>query len=252
MLYAADQIDFDGAVQDAAPSWVRAGVRWFDGADFAGDAYVGALEELRGRVEKKEIALARTLKDVREQTKDGRRGVLIGLRADGAGNRGGGAEAGGVVAGVPKERLPLLADLEVGVVRCDAGGVPDSSALAPFAKAGVTLLAPTDPARLAALPKDAKHCVRFFPGRGEHVAAPDSLPRKQTLFVVSYEGGLSAEELSSVIDATEWDRVHLDLVPWLAKADEPTIAAFLEELQAAGKWTPAQMAGLLGGNLARL
>lgn len=153
---------------------------------------------------------------------------------------------------MPKERLALLADLEVGLVRCDAGGAPDSSLFAPFTKAGVTLLAAADPARLASLPKDAKHCVRFFPERGEHVAAPDSLPRKQTLYVVGYEGGLSAAELSSVIDAIGWDRVHLDLVPWLAKADEPAISAFLEELQAVGKWTPAQMAGLLGGNLARL
>jgi hypothetical protein len=236
MLYGGDQINFDAAVTDSSPTWVHSGVRWFDVPEFGSEAYVGALAEMRDRVEAKHLALVRNLKDLHEQTKDGRRGTLIGLR----------------MGSVAKERAALLTDLEVGFLRCDAGAAPDSATLARAAKAGVIFLVPADSARLALLPKDSKRCIRIFPGGREHFAPPDSLSRKQTLFVVSYEGGLTAAELSAAIDAIGWDRVHLDLVPWLAKADEPTIYAFLEELQAAGKRTAGQMTALLGGNLSRL
>jgi hypothetical protein len=137
-------------------------------------------------------------------------------------------------------------------LRLEATTLPDSAAFAELAKDGVIFLAPPNAPALAALPADAKRCVRFFPGRGEAVAEPDSLPRKKTLFVVALEGPLPAADVARIIHGLAWDRVHLDLVPWLAKDGEPPLRVFLEELAATGGFTAAQRNALLGGNLARL
>ena len=237
LLYAADQVDFSGELADASrPSWVRAGVRWFDPRDVGGNAYLDALAELRRRTDRKEVALVRSFKGVRDTTKDGRYGVVLSLRE---------------AAGLPASRKPLLADLQVGMVRAKAPIADPDSSLAAIAKAGAIFLVPPDSACLAALPKDAKRYVRLFPDRAETVAAPDSLPRKTTMFVVGVEGTPKPDELAAVIDRLGRDRVHLDLVPYLTAANEPAICDFLEKLGAAGDFSFDEMTALLGGNLGR-
>jgi hypothetical protein len=237
LLWASDQIDFDGGLGPDAPPWVRASVRWFDAAEFGTPAYLDVVSGLRRRAAADSAALVRTPAAVRDSTKSGRPGTLVGLRLGGA----------------PPARAELLAGLEVGLLRWhDGAALPDSAALAGLAKSGAIFLLPPESAHAAKLPKGAKRCVRFFPGRGQQIAEPDSIPRKGSLFVLAHDGTLSAAEVAAEIEALARDRVHLDLVPWLATAAEPEMRVFLEEVQAAGSLTPAQMADLLGDNLRRL
>jgi hypothetical protein len=188
--------------------------------------------------------LLRTLKEVRDATKTGKRAVLLGLRAA-SGEEG---------VGVPPKRRTFLANLDVAAVDWDGGAPEDSTVLADIAKAGVIFLVPPDPGQLSKLPKDAKRCIRLFPAIGERVPDPKDQPRKSTLFVVAYdgEGDMTTTDLAGVIKELGTDRVHVDLVPWIRAADETRIAIFLSELQAAGGWTTTEMAALLGDNLSRL
>lgn len=237
LLYASDQVDFGGALADSVrPPWVRGSVRWLDARKLGDDAFLDMLSDLHRGVDRREVALVRSFKALRDTTKDGRRAVIVGLRD---------------ATGVSPERRALLADLQVGVVRWDASAAPADSAFDQIAKTGAIFLVPPDRASLDALPKDAKRYVRVFPGRGESVAAPDSLSRKTTLFVVGLEGAPIPEEVVGVIESLGWDRVHLDLVPYLAAADEPTMCEFLEKVRVAGDLSFDQMTWLLGGNLGR-
>jgi len=139
-----------------------------------------------------------------------------------------------------------------------AGSLPqlraDGTVLKDIAKAGVFFLVPPDTGQLAKLPADAKRCIRLFPGIGERVTDPQGQPRKGTLFVVAYEGEseMTTTQLVEVIKELGVHRVLLDLVPWIGTVDETRLEIFLEELRATGGWTPAEMTGLLGGNLSRL
>jgi len=117
---------------------------------------------------------------------------------------------------------------------------------------GIDLLVRWEPGRRPALPAGARAFVRFFPGRGEEIAEPDSFPRGSVLFLASLEAGAGPRLVARAIRRLGWDRVHLDLVPWIAaRNDEEELAVFLEELREAGGFEPRTMRALLGENLAR-
>jgi hypothetical protein len=239
LLYAADQIDFDGTVAADAPTWVRAGVRWLDAGEFAGPEYVETLADLHARAAADEIALLTAPGKVHGATADGKRATLLGLRRP---------------AGLPDDRRSLLGPLEAGVVEWSAAPASDadSTRLDAVVDAGVVLLVSPEADVLAALPDGAKRCIRLRPGQGETVAEPDSIPQMSTLFVLSLDGPLAPADVVAAVEPLGAHRVHLDLVPWLENADETTLFAWLEELQAVSGWDRGQMAALLGGNLGRL
>ena len=244
LLFGSDQVDFDGVLGPKAPSWVRASVKWTDARDFGSRAWLDTLATLRQTMDADSMKLLRTLKDVRDASKTGKRATLLGLRAA-AGEEG---------VGVPPRRRTFLKDLDVAAVDWDGGAPEDSTVLKDIAKAGVFFLVPPDTGQLAKLPKDAKRCIRLFPGIGERVTDPKGQPLKSTLFVVAYdgEGDITTTQLVDVIKELGVSRVHLDLVPWIGTADETRMAIFLEELRATGGWTATEMAALLGRNLSRL
>ena len=241
LLYSSDQIDFDGT-GSVAPSWVRGAVRWYEAVDFAADDYLGTLADLHARAKTEEVAILTSPAKLHAETADGRRAVLLGLR-------------GGKVR---EARRPLLGTLETGLAEwsTEPATAADSTALDALVDAGLVLLVPPTSGVLAGLPEDAKRCIRFFPGRGEAVSAPDTLPQKDTLFVLSIEGPIDPAVLVGTIDSLGWHRTHLDLVPWLdaapGEAGEAAMSAWLEELQAASGQARPRLAGLLGGNLGRL
>ncbi len=70
--------------------------------------------------------------------------------------------------------------------------------------------------------------------------------------MVSLRGEMGPAEAARVIQRLGWDRVHLDLTPWIARGGERATWAFLEALQARGRFEPSQMRAMLGDNLSRL
>ncbi len=239
LLQAAIQIDFSGPAADDAPVWVAAGVDWSPAAAFAGEGFLDELADLKRRAADDEISVVHGVDAIRGATSDGKRAAMVGLSVESD-------------AGVAESRRALLQGLDVSIARWSGASPPDSATTAAFVDAGAVLLLSTDPDHLVAVPEGAKRCIRFFPGRGESVAEPDSLPRKHTLFVVAVEGSETPDEIAGLIDELGWYRVHLDVVPWRSPAGDSPIHAFLEELQAAAGREQRHMAAILGGNLGRL
>ncbi len=277
LLYASHQVDFDGALRHPLPAFVGAQVRWFDAALFGRGAFLDALDDARTRAaESDTLALAGALGQIEDAVWEGRCACLFGLLHD----RG----------RVAPERMGLLRDLSVALARWPAGaqsaaetpggrsaagapggrsaaetpggrsaaetpgiaGALDADYLRRCASQGVTWLVPADTAVVRAVPAGGKACVRIFPQRGDRMDDPDIVPRRQRLFIVSLEGALPARSVAGTLRRLGWDRVHLDLVPWVSRADEREIWAFLEELQAAGRFEHRQMRAMLGRNLGRM
>jgi hypothetical protein len=239
LLRASYQVDFDGTLRPPLPEYVCAQVRWFDAELLGRAAFLDALSDVKTRVSAGDtLALASSLGQLEDEVWNQRRACLFGIR-----------HARGRVA---PERMNLLSDLHVALADWPAGVVDRDAYLGQLTGQGVTLFLTADPAAARAVPSGGKACLRVFPQRGEQVEAPDSIPRQQRLFVVSLEGALDARSLAKTLKHLGWDRVHLDLVPWLSRADEREIWAFLEELQTAGRFEVRQMRAMLGGNLSRM
>ncbi|MFH1681617.1 MAG: M20/M25/M40 family metallo-hydrolase [Candidatus Eisenbacteria bacterium] len=248
MLYGSDQVDFDGSLKGRSPAFIRCSLLWLEAREWAGEALLDALAGLRVRADGGDtLAVVSSIDGVRGASRGGSRCVLPGLRA----------EAGSL----SRERIALLHDLGVGLVAWAAVPPADGeTGPGSFAREGIGLLIPPGQDWRSLLPPDAKAYVRFFPGRGEGVAEPDSFPRGSVLFVASLEGRMEPERLARLIERIGWDRIHLDLVPWLALArdaagsmmrEELLISAFLEDLQRVGALDSRRMRALLGENLAR-
>lgn len=243
LLHASDQVDFDGRMESngGAPPFVRGRVRWFDAADFPREPFITALGDLRIRTGGDSLALVYSLGEVRTEARRGKRSVLLGIEEEERER-------------VPVEYVHLLGDMHVSFARW-LGEQPvseETEYLEELAGEGVALLVPAPKADMETFPAGGKAYVRFFPGRGERVADPESFPRKGVLFVASVEGATAAGRLAEEIGRLGWDRVHVDLVPWLATAPEEKLWAYLEELRDAGGFEPFQMKAILGGNLDRL
>lgn len=240
LLEASDQIDFDGRMDGGAPPFVRGRVRWFDAGDFPRPPFIDALGDLRLRTGGDSLSIVYDLGEVHTVARSGKRSVLLGLQ-EADDDR------------VSEEYVHLLGDLSVSFARW-LGGLPPDEAdyFEELAGEGVALLVPAPEARADLLPAAGKSYVRCYPGRGETVAEPDSLPRKHVLFVASLERREDPVRIAAEIRRLGWDRVHLDLVPWIAAANESDVWAFLEELQGAGDFEPFQLRAILGGNLDRL
>jgi len=241
LLYASYQVDFDGILRHPLPSYVGAQVRWFDAELFGRGAFLDSLDDLKTRAAAGDtLALASSLAQIETAVRSGRRACLFGLRHE--------------RDRVAPERMSLLRDLGVAVARWP-GGAPsalDAEYVKHFAKQGVTWLLPADSAVVRGMPPGGKACVRIFPQGGDRVEDPELVPRRQRLFIVSLEGALAVRSLAGTLQRLGWDRVHLDLVPWISRADEREIWAFLEELQAAGNFENRQMRAMLGRNLGRM
>jgi hypothetical protein len=262
LLYASTQIDLDGALRPPVPDFVCAQVRWYGAELFGRGAFLDALADAQSRAAKGDtLALASSLGGIEDAVWGHQRACLFGL--DHARGR------------VAPERLSLLGDLHVALARWpvgapgvasaaaaagprngasapDAPGAPDAAYAAQLAGQGVTWLVPADTAVVGSVPAGGKACVRIFPQRGERLADPDRIPRHKRLFIVSLEGETAPRALAETLRRLGWDRVHLDLVPWISRGGEREIWAFLEELQTAGRFETRQMRSMLGGNLNRM
>ena len=241
LLYGSYQVDFDGAIENGAPGWVRGRVRWSGAERFADPSFINELGDLRSRSGGGDsLSIAYSLGEVLSASRRGKRSVLIGLEA-------------GEGRVIPPALVPLLGDLNVGFVRW-TGALPDSGEsgeLEAIAGEGAELLLSVDPAWAARIPDEGKACVRFFPGEGETIDDPDAFPRKNVLFVASLKGKIAPDRLAGAVRRLGWDRVHIDLVPWIAAGDETKIYAFLEEFQRGGAFEHFQMRALVGDNLDR-
>jgi hypothetical protein len=236
-LADSDQVDLDGSLRRDVPPFVRGAVRWFDAGEAGSEAFLDSIGNLRARAEGSDsIAVVSSIREMRGASRGGARAVLVGLRAD--------------EGSIPRARLPLLGPLGVGIAsRSSREGEFD---LESFCNQGIDVLLPHEAGRRPALPAGARAYVRFFPGQGEEIAEPDSFPRGSVLFLASLEAGADPRLVARAIRRLDWDRVHLDLVPWIAlRNDEEGIAIFLEELRDAGGFEPREMRALLGENLAR-
>ncbi len=236
LLANADQVDFEGGT-GALPRWVRGRVRWFPASQYAAPAYLDAVDRLAGA---DTVAVAASPGHVHGAARVDRNAVVVGLAA-------------GPGQGLPPSRELLLDGLRVGVVRWR--GAPPGEAggkdLAALTSGGAVLLVDRDPRWKNAIPAGAKALIRFRPGRGETVAEPGAYPRKNVLFVASLDGPMDPDSLAAVVDGLGWDRVHLDLAPWLAHGDPGAVEAFVETLQAAMHAEPAHMRAILSENLGR-
>ncbi|MFH1278982.1 MAG: M28 family peptidase [Candidatus Eisenbacteria bacterium] len=243
LLHASDQVDFDGrmTMNGGAPRFVRGRVRWFDAADFPREPFIAALGDLRIRTGGDSLALVYSLGEVQTEARSGKRSVLLGLE-EGDGGR------------VSKDHVHLLGDMHVSFTRW-LGEQPvseETEYLEDLAGEGVALLVPAAKADPERFPAEGKAYVRFFPGRGERIDDPESFPRKGVLFVASLEGHTDAGEIAAEIGRLGWDRVHVDLVPWLAASPEEEVWPWIEALRDGGGFKPFQMKAILGGNLNRL
>jgi hypothetical protein len=232
LLYESCQIDFDGAPQRSLPHYAAGSVRWFDAGLFGSEGFLDELDRLTGKAGGDSLALVNKLAGVRGDAWQGKRVQLIGLDR---------------AAGLPARRMGLLSDLHVSLVRGAGAG-----AAAGFAGEAVTFLSPPDTALIPALPEDAKACLRVFANRGEEIREPDVFPRKQFFFIVSLDGPMEPAELARALREMGWDRVHLDLMPWIERAGEEPACVFLEDLQAAGPFEQRRLRAMLGGNLERM
>jgi aminopeptidase YwaD len=242
LLYSSDQVDFDGAVKGPIPPFVRGRVRWFNAWAFGGAAFLDTLANLETRDDRGDsLALASSLAGVRAASRKGLPAALIGLNES-------------PYEQVIDARIRLVSDLKVSMVRWP--GAPPTADDAPHLQAladrGITLLVSADAAWRDRIPSGAKAAVRFFPSRGEGVTDPGAFPRKGTLFVLALRGETGPADAARVIQRLGWDRVHLDLSPWIARGGERAIWAFLEALQTRGRFEPSQMRAILGDNLSRL
>jgi hypothetical protein len=239
LLYASDQVDFDGAFRGQIPPFVRGRVRWFNAWSFGGAAFLDTLASLEARSERGDsLALAGSLAGVRAASRKGLPAALIGIEES-------------PYEQIIPARLRLLSNLKVSLVRWP-GAPPtanDTAHLQALADGGVTLLVSADAAWRNRVPAGAKTVVRFFPERGESVADPQAFPRKESLFVMSLRGDMAPADAARAIQRLGWDRVHLDLTPWIARGGERSAWVFLEALQARGRFEPSQMRAMLGDNL---
>ncbi len=239
LLYGADQVDFDGALGLNTPGYVRAQVRWTPEERYADAAFVRSVGALKAGEESKTApVLAASLGGVHGAARPGRQAVLLGLVSTGD-------------RGLDPERRALLGDLPVALLRRN---VPPATAVAArdleaTLSAGPALLVPANPAWPARLPTGARTLVRVFPGRGERVADPRAWPRKGTVFVLSLEGPVGAGDLAQEVLRLGWDRVHLDVVPWIARGGEAAVTAFLEDFQRMSGYDAGRMRALLGETL---
>ncbi len=242
LLYGADQVDLDGVTADDAPSWIRGRARWYGAREFPQPAFVSALGSFEKRAADDDgFALAASLGGIRGASKAGARALALGVET-------------GVRSRIEPANLALMDDLRVAFVRWSgrAPGAADTGYVKELGGNGRVLVIPADSAWSAALPAGVKAAVRFRPGHGGAVAHPEAWPRKTTVFVADLDGPVEADTLASVIDRLGADRVHLDLVPWAARAPESDLWGFVEALRKAGSYSPARMRALLGGNLAGL
>jgi len=242
LLYASVQVDFDGLLHGPPPGYVLGRVRWFDAGLFPQEPFLDGIGDLHLHADDGDsLSLIYDLGEVRTAARRGKRSALVGVMT-------------GHERRVSARDIPLLGDLNVGFARWqgDLPGEEDREYLKQISGEGVAFLTTAEPAWREGLPESCKRYVRFFPGRGEKPDDPEAYPRKNALFVLALDGPPEIGSLLREIERLRWDRVHLDLVPWVASGGEEEIAAFLEELMESGGFRPGQMAGLLGENLNRL
>jgi hypothetical protein len=235
LLYDSYQIDFDGAPAGTLPHYVAGGVRWFDAERFADGRFLDAVDRLARGSGTDTLALVDRLSGVQGAAREGKRACLIGLHQG--------------ETPVPAERIGLLGDLHVSLMR---GVEPDAIRdTAQLAKERVSFLASPDTAWVSVLPRSGEVCLRVFANRGEEIRDPHVYPRLQFFFIVSLDAPMAAPQLARMLARIGWDRLHLDLVPWIKRGGEEQICAFLEELQVAGPFEQRQMRAMLGGNIGR-
>ncbi|MBD3333983.1 MAG: M20/M25/M40 family metallo-hydrolase, partial [Candidatus Eisenbacteria bacterium] len=238
LLYAAEQVDFDGTSAEPLPAFVLGRVHWLDAGRFAGRVYLDTVARFEeAEAEGDSVALVDGVGKAANAAWRGRRAQMIGLHR--------GAATG------PPERRTLLGDLHVALVRWSgrSPGSGDAELLKDLSEQGVAALVPADTAWAAALPAKGKAYVRVHARHGHEIADPAVFPRGQCLYVVTLDGPLPPADAARMIHHFGRDRVHLDLVPWIARGGEGAIPAFLEQLQAAGPFPNRHMRALLGGNL---
>ncbi len=242
LLYAASQVDFDGRLEDPLPPCVRGRVQWLDAGTFPHEPFVAAVGALQASAASGDsISMAEELHDLHSATYSGRRAIMVGL-TERAGHR------------VAERDMPWLGDLHVSLARW-AGGAPaeaDSGYVKELASKGVALLLPAARVASRRLPDGARAYLRFHPARGERIEDAEAYARDKVLFVATLESGMSPVRLARDLARLGYDRVHLDLVPWLATGGEEQIWEFLERLQEAGSFEPRHMTAMLGGNLDRI
>ena len=228
MLRSSVQVDFDGGPPAPLPDCVIGRVEWLEADEFARD---GFLDDVARLAERDSIAIVDALSGIEGPAWDGKRSVIFGVE-------------GGAVG-----RGALLRDLHVRLVRgLDPAATRDR--LPVFAKEGVAFVIEPDTSWVAALPKGAKAYVRAAANRLP--ADVGAFPRGRFFFIVSLDGPMPAGELTRWIAGVGWDRVHLDLVPWIRAGGDGEIPAFLEELRAPGRFEHRHLDALLGGNLEKM
>jgi hypothetical protein len=241
LLYGSYQIDLDGAPLDPLPSYVCGRMRWLNADLFAQEVFLDTVCDLEVQESQTDtVSLVEGVGGIGDASWKGRRAHLIGLHHE--------------EKRVPEGRSSLLGDLHVALARWPEVSPkdPDPDYLEVLAEQGVALLAPADTAWASALPSACKAYVRIFANRGDSISDPDRFPRKQSLFILSLEESIEPQRVSEIIKRLGWDRVHLDLLPWLRQGDEREVFAFLEELQSRGSFAPRHMRAILGGNLVTL
>ena len=241
LLYDSYQIDFDGAPAGTLPHYVAGAVRWFDAERFAEAHFLDTVDRLARGSGTDTLVLVDKLAGVQGPAREGKRACLIGLHQGSA--------------PIPAERMGLLGDLHVSLMR-GLGPRPGSDRerdpLSQLAKEGVTILASPDTAWVSALPQGGKAYLRVFANHGEQIRDPDAYPRQRFFFIVSLDASMPAPQLARMLARVGWDRLHLDLVPWIKRGGEEEVRAFLEELQLAGPFEQRQMKAMLGGNVGRM
>jgi hypothetical protein len=241
LLYGSFQIDLDGTAVEPIPGYVRGRVRWLKADLFPQETFLDTICGLEVEESQTDsVSLVDGVGGIEDASWKGRRAHLIGLHHD--------------EERVSEERSSLLGDLHVALARW-SGADPketDPEYLEELTGQGVGLLVPADTMWASSLPSACKAYVRVFPNRGDSISDPDRFPRKQSLFILSLETSMPPQQVSEIIKRIGWDRVHLDLLPWLRQADEREVFAFLEELQSTGSFAPRHMHSILGGNLVAL
>ncbi|MFH1143898.1 MAG: M28 family peptidase [Candidatus Eisenbacteria bacterium] len=238
LLAGAYQVDFDGLPAGRAPEGVSGAVRWFDPGQFASEEFLDTVGRLRsGGSDGDSVRLIDGLSEVRGAARDWKQAQMLGMEQR--------------TARIPEVRLGLLQDLHVSMIRWPESTPPDEAReyLAALCREGVVSLIAPDTAWVSLLPSGGKALVRVFANRGEDIASPDRYPRERFYFIVSLDGPMAAADLAAILARCGWDRVHLDLVPWLVRAGQAPVQAFLEELQAAGPIENRHLRAMLGQNL---
>ncbi|MBP6876283.1 MAG: M28 family peptidase [Candidatus Eisenbacteria bacterium] len=247
LLNTAYQVDFTGANArgrqhgegdadlPSAPDVIAASTQWFDGGEFASPTFLAGI----ARQDEGDARLIDGLPRVRGAAREWKHGRLIGLRDP---------------QEIPPAYRPLLRALHVSLLDGTSATSTDivSDSLASFAREGALFLVRPDTAWVSGLPAEGKALVRIFPARGEQIPDPQAYPRKRFFFLVSLDGPMPPAELASLLGRLGWDRVHLDLTPWMLASGEEPVWAFLEELLATGNIEGRHLRAMLGGNLDRM